>query len=102
MLRVLAYRQVSFSKFPRLFKSFVSLLSSLKQHYSFMLPGDPLPKKKALMLTFDHASVDFYTHVFPLLQNLQIPAVIGVAWRYVADLEGEDLPLMCELLPLIF
>ncbi|AAX50756.1 polysaccharide deacetylase family protein [Chlamydia trachomatis] len=99
MLRVLAYRQVSFSKFPRLFKSFVSLLSSLKQHYSFMLPGDPLPKKKALMLTFDHASVDFYTHVFPLLQNLQIPAVIGVAWRYVADLEGEDLPIDVRIAP---
>lgn len=64
-----------------------------------MLPGDPLPKKKALMLTFDHASVDFYTHVFPLLQNLQIPAVIGVAWRYVADLEGEDLPIDVRIAP---
>lgn len=93
MLRVLAYRQVAFSRVPHIFKSFLGFLRTLGRHYSFVLPGDPLPKRKAIVLTFDNASVDFYTHVFPFLQKFQIPAVVGVAWRYVSRSESENLPI---------
>ena len=99
MLRVLAYRQVAFSKFPRIFDSFLNFLSSLKQQYSFVLPGSPFPKRRAIMLTFDYASVDFYRHVFPFLQEQQIPAVVGVAWRYVSRLESEQLPVDMRVSP---
>ncbi|AVM88493.1 polysaccharide deacetylase family protein [Chlamydia muridarum] len=99
MLRVLAYRQVAFSKFPYALRSFLDFLHSLKQHYSFILPGDPLPNRKAIILTFDYASVDFYKHVFPFLQKFQIPAVVGVAWRYVSRLESENLPIDMRISP---
>lgn len=61
-------------------------LYSLKERYSIVLPGDPLPKRKvAVCLTFDDAFYGFYHSVFPLLKKLKMRALVGVAPRYVLD-----------------
>lgn len=94
MLVVLAFRKVFFSKFASDLKALHSQLLFLKQRYPFVLPGDTWSARKvSIMLTFDFASVDFYEHVFPFLCAQQIPAVVGVAWRYVAPEGAERLPL---------
>jgi biofilm PGA synthesis lipoprotein PgaB len=53
-----------------------------------------LPSKPVL-LTFDDAYLSFYEFVFPLLKQLQCPAVLGVVGRWI-DTSPEDItaPLM--------
>ncbi|KZN27526.1 polysaccharide deacetylase family protein [Chlamydia pecorum] len=100
MLGVLAFRSVVFSRVPKHLDSLKHYLLLLKQHAPLLLPGDPLPPSRtAFMLTFDFASIDFYTSIFPFLQLHQIPAVVGVAWRYVPPTTAMDLPLSYRLTP---
>ncbi|BAE81722.1 xylanase/chitin deacetilase [Chlamydia felis Fe/C-56] len=98
MLIVLAFRQVFFSKQPDHLERLQRYLLLLKQSYPLVLPGEPV-KKLSLMITFDHASADFYSHVFPFLKAHNIPAVVGIAWRYVADTSALSLPLAHRLAP---
>ncbi|CAG9046257.1 hypothetical protein NVRI1_00611 [Chlamydia abortus] len=98
MLIVLAFRQVFFSKSPHVLEKFLRYLLLLKQSYPLVLPGEPI-KKLSVMLTFDYASVDFYAHIFPFLQTHHIPAVMGIAWRYVAENSAQTLPLSYRLAP---
>ncbi|MEF9519505.1 polysaccharide deacetylase family protein [Chlamydia crocodili] len=98
MLIVLAFRQVFFSKQPSLLEKLQRYLLLLKQTYPLVLPGEPI-KKLSLMLTFDYASIDFYSHIFPFLQVHHIPAVVGIAWRYVAEDSASSLPLKHRLSP---
>lgn len=93
MLVVFAFRKVFFSKVSNDLETLRENLLFLKQHYPLVLPGDPLHTRISVMLTFDFASVDFYEHIFPFLHAQQIPAVVGVAWRYVAPQGAEQLPL---------
>ncbi|WP_375793722.1 polysaccharide deacetylase family protein [Chlamydia sp. 12-01] len=98
MLIVLAFRQVFFSKRPGLLEKLQRYLLLLKQTYPLVLPGEPI-KKLSLMLTFDYASVDFYSYIFPFLQAHQIPAIVGIAWRYVAEDSAISLSLEHRLAP---
>ncbi|WP_348663573.1 polysaccharide deacetylase family protein [Chlamydia vaughanii] len=98
MLIVLAFRQLFFSKNRQSLEKLQRYLLLLKQTYPLVLPGEPI-KKLSLMLTFDHASIDFYSHIFPFLQTHKIPAVVGIAWRYVADESAKNLPLSHRLFP---
>lgn len=98
MFIVLAFRQVCFSKEAALLKKFYRYLLFLKHTYSLALPGS-LKRRFSVILTFDHASVDFYSHVFPFLQEHNIPAVVGIAWRYVANNSASSLPLDHRLAP---
>jgi len=58
----------------------------LREHYSIVLPGDPLPKKKlSVCLTFDDATFDFYHYIFPVLKELKIRVLLGITARYILD-----------------
>ncbi|AHK63704.1 hypothetical protein BOKEGFJH_00829 [Chlamydia avium] len=98
MLIVLAFRQVCFSKDTKFLKQFYRYLLFLKRTYSLALPGN-LKHRCSVILTFDHASIDFYSHIFPFLQEHDIPAIVGIAWRYVANNSASSLPLDHRLAP---
>ncbi|SPN73806.1 poly-beta-1,6-N-acetyl-D-glucosamine N-deacetylase PgaB,Polysaccharide deacetylase [Chlamydia serpentis] len=51
------------------------------------------------MLTFDFASFDFYANVFPFLQQQGIPAVVGVASRYIPSNTAQKLNPSYRLKP---
>ena len=58
----------------------------LKERYTIVLPGDPLPKRKlAVCLTFDDATFDFYHYIFPILKELNIRVLLGVPVHYILD-----------------
>ncbi|WP_201456546.1 polysaccharide deacetylase family protein [Chlamydia sp. 17-3921] len=98
MLIAFAFRHIAFSRIPSHLEALKRYLLLLKQHYPIILPGDPL-RRISLILTFDFASIDFYTSVFPFLQQHQIPAVIGIAWRYVSPNTAKALSLAHRLEP---
>ncbi|EPP34550.1 polysaccharide deacetylase family protein [Chlamydia ibidis] len=99
MLIVLAFRRLFFSKPPGFLNNLLRYFLLLKQQYPIVFPGDPI-QGTALMLTFDFASVDFYTHVFPFLERHKIPAIVGVASRYVSQDAAQDLPLEFRCVPM--
>lgn len=78
MLLTFLYHQI---KDPSLF--FVKHLEYLKDHYSIVLPQDPISKKITLCLTFDDATFDFYHHVFPILKKLKIKALLAVPVSFI-------------------
>ena len=77
-------RDLKSSRFPEIkgldFKLFVEQIEFLRRHYQFVTSEqlarcldsrEPLPDK-AVLLSFDDAYIDHYTHVFPLLDRLGI------------------------------
>ncbi|ANH78492.1 polysaccharide deacetylase family protein [Candidatus Chlamydia sanziniae] len=96
MFIVLAFRQVFFSSIPLQLDRLKRYLLLLKQTFLLILPGDPIVGT-CVMLTFDFASVDFYSHIFPFLHEHGIPAVVGIAWRYVPPNTALTLPLTYRL-----
>lgn len=82
MLIVLMYHRVSHTHSKvgdQALVAFARHLAHLAEHYSIVLPGDRLsPNKIQICLTFDDAYFDFYHHVFPLLRQLQIPALLAI------------------------
>ena len=57
-------------------------LSWIKENFRTVLPGDCL-QKQDVCLTFDDATYDFYYYVFPLLQRLQLKAVLAVPAGFI-------------------
>lgn len=59
-------------------------LTRLYQNYPIVIPGQQLAKNKlSICLTFDDAYEDFYTYAYPVLQRLQIPAVLAIPVAFV-------------------
>ncbi len=86
MLLTLMYHRIGTGKYANSLPMLRSHFAYLKKHYAIVLPGDPLPKKQiAICLTFDDATFDFYHYVFPLLQDMQLRALLGVPVRYILD-----------------
>jgi len=90
MLLALMYHRVELG--PRIDKYSNSLemlrehFLFLKEHYSIVLPGDPLPKRRlAVCLTFDDATFDFYHYIYPILKELKIRALLGVPVGYILE-----------------
>jgi peptidoglycan/xylan/chitin deacetylase (PgdA/CDA1 family) len=58
----------------------------LRERYPVVLPGEPLkPRRLNLCLTFDDARADFYAHIFPLLQEFSLKAVLGVPTAFIVE-----------------
>jgi peptidoglycan/xylan/chitin deacetylase (PgdA/CDA1 family) len=58
----------------------------LRERYPVVLPGEPLtPRRLNLCLTFDDARADFYAHVFPLLQEFSLKAVLAVPTAFIVE-----------------
>lgn len=64
-------------------------LLKLKEKYTLLLPGDPCPKNGAILL-FPLPFFTFYDKIFPLLREIQLPALLGISPRYI--LESTSLP----------
>lgn len=63
---------------------FATHLRSLKKNYPFVWPGEQHPST-SVCLTFDDAYADFYHFVFPLLQELELKAVLAVPVKFILD-----------------
>lgn len=58
----------------------------LRDHAAVTLPGEPLPPRRLnVCLTFDDAYADFYFHVFPLLRQFSLRAVLAVPTQFILD-----------------
>ena len=90
-------RDLKSSRYPEIkgldFKLFVEQIEYLRRHYRFVtseqvarsLDGsEPLPDK-AMLLTFDDAYIDHYTHVFPLLDRMGIQGSFYVPVKAVSE-----------------
>jgi peptidoglycan/xylan/chitin deacetylase (PgdA/CDA1 family) len=95
LLRVLTYHRIDepanapdldprqISATPAVFEQQMTYLKSHFQPISitrlmaFYQHGTPLPKR-ALLVTFDDACVDFAINAYPILKKLQIPAVVFI------------------------
>lgn len=59
-------------------------LRSLATRYTVVLPGQRLEEGRlSVCLTFDDATVDFYHLVYPVLQELELTAVVGVPTAFI-------------------
>ncbi|PCI39033.1 MAG: hypothetical protein COB50_01565 [Thiotrichales bacterium] len=84
MLLVLMYHRVSDPNFTVGVAEFKQHLLQLCANYHITTPGEPLHNSKlSICLTFDDAYYDFYHDVFPLLQQLNIKAVLGIPTKYI-------------------
>ncbi len=90
-------RDLKSSRFPKIkgldFKLFVEQIEYLRRHYQFVTAeqvvrslddSEPLPEK-AVLLTFDDAYIDHYTHVFPFLDRLGIQGSFYVPVMAVSE-----------------
>lgn len=86
MLLVLLYHRINAAAYSNRFDMFQSHIKFLAEHYTVVLPGDPLPSgQTAVCLTFDDAYFDFYHYVFPLLCDLKIRALLSVPVKYIVE-----------------
>jgi len=80
------YHKISASSEPDRLLAFREHLIDLKNRFSIITPGDPIPHGKlAVCLTFDDAYYDFYHYVYPLLQELNIKAVLAIPTAYIIE-----------------
>jgi peptidoglycan/xylan/chitin deacetylase (PgdA/CDA1 family) len=73
-----------------------SQLIGYDQALKALSAAQPLPPN-AFVLTFDDGYEDFYTHVFPLLRALAVPAILFVTTGFVET--GRPYPLLRHGLP---
>lgn len=86
MLLTLLYHRIGKGKYANAPELFCEHLRYIKEHFSVVLPGEFLPKRKlSLCLSFDDATYDFYHYVFPLLKSLNLRALLGVPTRYIVE-----------------
>lgn len=90
-------RDLKNSRFPEIkglnFNSFIEQIEYFRKNYHFVTAeqvaysldsGDKLPEK-AVLLTFDDAYIDHYTHVFPYLNRLGIQGCFYVPVKAVSE-----------------
>ncbi|MCB1181625.1 MAG: polysaccharide deacetylase family protein [Chlamydiia bacterium] len=85
MLIVLLYHRVGAGKHANTLEMLTTHLEYIKENYLTVLPGDPLTKRTSICLTFDDASYDFYHFIFPLLQKLNLRALLAVPVQYILE-----------------
>lgn len=90
-------RDLKSSRFPEIkgldFKLFEEQIEYLRRHYQFVtseqvvrsLDGIEALPDKAVLLTFDDAYIDHFTHVFPLLDRLGIQGSFYVPVKAVSE-----------------
>lgn len=61
-------------------------LKYLQQNFNIVLPGQALSKEKnSICLTFDDAYADFYIYIFPILKEMNIPAVLAIPVNFIQE-----------------
>ena len=72
-------------------------LRYLRDHHPVLLPGESLPSGElSVCLTFDDATVDFYHELYPLLDELDLHALVALPTAYI--LPSTDLPMETRLM----
>jgi peptidoglycan/xylan/chitin deacetylase (PgdA/CDA1 family) len=80
------YHKISEASEPDRLSAFREHLIDLKNRFTIITPGEPVPKHKlTVCLTFDDAYYDFYHFVYPLLQELNIKAVLAIPTAYILE-----------------
>ncbi|MFI4936997.1 MAG: polysaccharide deacetylase family protein [Candidatus Berkiellales bacterium] len=64
---------------------FAQYLDYLVKHFPIVVPGELAHEAVAICLTFDDAYYDFYHHVYPLLKQYQIKALLAVPVKYIVN-----------------
>lgn len=97
MLVTLMYHRITQTPVPsRGIEAFARHLSLLSQQTIVVVPGDKLVRNRInICLTFDDAYFDFYHCVFPLLQQLNIRAVLAIPAGLILD--DTDFPVQTRL-----
>lgn len=85
MLLALLYHKIGSGKYANSLKTLDAHFRWIASHYPTVLPGESLPKKLAVCLTFDDAFFDFYHHVFPLLKKYNLKALLAVPTAYIPE-----------------
>ena len=86
MLLILMYHRAIECRLGNPISTLRSHFELLREHGGNVLPGDPLrPDPLNICLTFDDAYADFYSHVFPLLKEFSLRAVVAVPTKFIID-----------------
>ncbi len=86
MLLILMYHRAGEGYYSNPVSVLRSHFSFFRERYPVVLPGEALkPRRLNLCLTFDDARADFYAHVFPLLQELSLRAVLAVPTAFIVE-----------------
>lgn len=95
MLLVLMYHKINEPNCAARLPQFHAHLKYLVENFPIIAPGAKLNNQLSICLTFDDAYCDFYNDIYPLLQQYQIPAVLGITTKYTLD--NTDLPMAKRL-----
>ncbi len=92
MLLILTYHRAGQGRYSNPVPVLRSHLDYVARNFNVLLPGESLrPKKLNVCLIFDDAFVDFYAHVFPLLQEFSLRAVLAVPTAFIVESTGLSL-----------
>jgi len=78
------YHNINADKYSNDLEVFREHLLYIKENYNIILPSDKVTKK-SICITFDDAFYNFYVHVFPLLQELNIKVLLAVPSKFILD-----------------
>lgn len=71
---------------PNNINKFKQHLKYLQSNFNIVLPGQALSKEKIFVcLTFDDAYADFYIYIFPILKEMNIPAVLAIPVNFIQE-----------------
>lgn len=85
MLIILAWHQIHNSPHAISPKKFKEQLLFLKKNFEIIEEVNQSHKDLSILLTFDDATIDFYTHAFPILQELDLPATLAVPTNWILN-----------------
>jgi peptidoglycan/xylan/chitin deacetylase (PgdA/CDA1 family) len=92
MLLILAYHRAGCGSYNNPVPVLRSHFEYLKRSFNVVVPGEPLlPRQLNVCLAFDDAFADFFAHVFPLLQEFSIRAVLGVSTAFILESTGRSM-----------
>jgi peptidoglycan/xylan/chitin deacetylase (PgdA/CDA1 family) len=85
MLIILTWHQIIDKPHAVSIKNFEKQLKFLKQNFPIVKKPNEIKDDLSILLTFDDATVDFYTTVYPLLVDYSIPATLAVPTGWIQD-----------------
>ncbi len=92
MLLILAYHRAVHGRYNNSVAVLRSHFEYIKRNYQVVLPGEPLhPHELNICLVFDDAFADFYFHVYPLLEEFSLRAVLSVSTAFILESTGRSM-----------
>lgn len=85
MLLALLYHKIGNGKYANSLENLEAHFAHIASRYTTLHPGDPLPKRLSLCLTFDDAFFDFHHLIFPLLQKYNLKALLAVPTTFISE-----------------